>query len=543
MKTHFYILTALLLVTIVKSQGQSPVLLKDINPTSSSTPLYCTELNGKVYFTADDGVHGRELWITDGTSSGTAMFMDINPTGDGIDYNSIYKFNNQLFFWANDGVHGYELWVSDGSVSGTQMILDVNPGIVTQDISNEICYANNKIYFVADNGITGEELWVTDGLASHTSLVKDIEPNGSGIFEPYFNGVEYNGYFYFGATTVADGPAVWRTDGTIGNTTMFHDIPGTDAEDITEFIVSNNYLFYTRENSSHLWRTDGTVNGTIDITPIDPFFYTQHVTPFISYNNEMYFGFTNYDYGMELWKSDGSIAGTEILKDITPGRIGGGSGMWFFRFIEYHGKLYFVGDDGITGIEIWSTDGTESGTALFKDCNPTGDGEFFNPYIFQDKIYFISTDGVTGYELWSSDGTEANTQLYADLNPSNTDDESPSVIFGYNNDLYFSANDGESGYELWTIAGTTTGTHNATEVNQVALYPNPTEDIVNVAFENGNAIEHGELINSKGVIVDSWNFNGEQKALLNLNDKTPGLYFIVLYDKNGNRYSERISKR
>src|SRR6478735_9572324 len=206
------------------------------------------------------------------------MFMDINPTGDGIDYNSIYKFNNQLFFWANDGVHGYELWVSDGSVSGTQMILDVNPGIVTQDISNEICYANNKIYFVADNGITGEELWVTDGLASHTSLVKDIEPNGSGIFEPYFNGVEYNGYFYFGATTVADGPAVWRTDGTIGNTTMFHDIPGTDAEDITEFIVSNNYLFYTRENSSHLWRTDGTVNGTIDITPIDPFFYTQHVT-------------------------------------------------------------------------------------------------------------------------------------------------------------------------------------------------------------------------------------------------------------------------
>ena len=85
--------------------------------------------NGSLYFAANDGTHGTELWKTDGTSSGTALVSDIWPGSSGSGVGLLTNVNNNvLYFQANDGTHGTELWKTDGTSSGTVMVKDINPG-------------------------------------------------------------------------------------------------------------------------------------------------------------------------------------------------------------------------------------------------------------------------------------------------------------------------------------------------------------------------------------------------------------------------------
>ena len=104
--------SGLLLATTIGlawANGPTPVMVKDINPAGSSGPYYLTVVNGTLFFFANDGPHGNELWKSDGTLTGTVMISDINPAGNS-DPGWIADVNGTLFFGADDGTHGYELW-------------------------------------------------------------------------------------------------------------------------------------------------------------------------------------------------------------------------------------------------------------------------------------------------------------------------------------------------------------------------------------------------------------------------------------------------
>ena len=116
-----------------KSDGTSSgtVLVKDIYSGSMSpSPQALANVNGTLYFNANDGVTGRELWKSDGTSSGTSLVADVRPTTADLSINtSAYTvMNGVAYFQANDNVHGAELWRTDGTPAGTFMLLDLYSG-------------------------------------------------------------------------------------------------------------------------------------------------------------------------------------------------------------------------------------------------------------------------------------------------------------------------------------------------------------------------------------------------------------------------------
>ena len=166
-----------------------------------------TPMNGKVYFSADDATCGRELFETDGTMAGTTLVKDINP-GGGSSYPSIgYSpglgqfavLGGKLYFGANDGTNGNQLWSTDGTPAGTAIVDNINPGSIATNgqgaAVTAVAAVNGRIFFQANDGTHGAELWTSLGKASATSLVKDINLTDAGSFPTQFFGLGGATYF------------------------------------------------------------------------------------------------------------------------------------------------------------------------------------------------------------------------------------------------------------------------------------------------------------------------------------------------------------
>ena len=119
----------------------------------SSIPLDLTNVNGTLFFAANDGVHGTELWKSDGTAAGTVLVKDIDPAGEARTsaVGNSTNVNGTLFFTANDGTHGVELWKSDGTAAGTVMVKDIIPGSRLAQLCR-LTDVNGVLEFYASDG-------------------------------------------------------------------------------------------------------------------------------------------------------------------------------------------------------------------------------------------------------------------------------------------------------------------------------------------------------------------------------------------------------
>lgn len=285
-------------------------LIKDIQSGAGSNPRGFTELNGNIYFSADDGSTGRELWVTDGTETGTLLLKSINAGSAGSNPYRFFEYDEKLLFVADDGTHGQELWVTDGTSNGTELVKDIRPGSTNSSILGFTSF-DNKVYFRASNGsnVNGVELWVTDGTESGTYMLKDIN-SGSGNSLPR-DFTEYQGKLYFYADDGTNGMEVWVTDGTESGTELFKNInPGSDSSNPVSFLEYNGNLYFgasARSNEAGLWMTDGTSAGTVMVKQT-----SSRAQSLLTYDNRLYFE-ADDENGGQLWVSDGTTAGTEVI--------------------------------------------------------------------------------------------------------------------------------------------------------------------------------------------------------------------------------------
>jgi ELWxxDGT repeat protein/VCBS repeat-containing protein len=432
----------------------SPNLI-DLNPYGASSPEEFVQVGDVAYFTADDGDHGRELWVTDGTSDGTLMVKDIRAGVDSSEPTELTEFNGELFFIADDGVNGQELWKTDGTTTGTVMVHDIHSGEgyqypygdgPLQSFPRDLTVSNGKLFFGAEDSANGSELWMTDGTSSGTVLVKDIHegsftddygtyPNSSNPLEL----VDVNGTLFFTADDGVNGRELWKSDGTSAGTLLVKDVySGTypyyynnyyygqypNASYPEKLTAVDGQLFFLAEDDTHgleLWKSDGTSSGTElveDIAAGTASAFTED-SLLLAIGNELFLTANDGFYGDEIWISDGTANGTELLKDINPGSAGNVS--YYGGFTAVGETLFFSADDGYNGKELWKSDGTESGTVLVADINPGTDSYGYPSASFpfymaevDGTLYFSASDGVAGRELWMSDGTEEGTVLVHD---------------------------------------------------------------------------------------------------------------------------------
>jgi ELWxxDGT repeat protein len=232
----------------------------------------------------------------------------------------------------------------------------------------------------------------------------------------------------------AAGPAVLIKDIAPGEEPWTPGFPG-------DFITVGGVTYFNAQNhlGSELWRTDGTTAGTWMVKDIWPGKESSYPMSFHELNGWLLFWANDGTHGAELWRSDGTPEGTTLVKDMDPGAdsIDEASGVIF------NGALYFRGYDSLTGIELWRTDGTAEGTILVKDIWPGG-GNFYNANflaVANGKLFIFADDGVNGYELWVSDGTTAGTTLLKDIYPG-PNGSWPSDLMAVGNLLLFVAEDG-----------------------------------------------------------------------------------------------------
>ncbi|MBN1446922.1 MAG: PKD domain-containing protein, partial [Bacteroidetes bacterium] len=253
--TQLFIKNADLWISDGSSSGTS--LLKDICPgtgscvtsTNQAIPAYWDAftyrpfiMNGKYFARFGDGSNGDELWMSDGTVAGTFMVADINP-GAGSSWPCMFaEMDGVLYFSAYDELHGFELWRSDGTSSGTVRVKDINPtgNSAPRWITTVNTAAGERLFFSADDGVHGHELWISDGTEAGTTMVTDI--NTSGSSNPRFT--RFTPYEY----------------------------RCSDEEYMLVMTSYNGIVYFGADdgNGYELFRSDGTVSGTYKLVDINP---------------------------------------------------------------------------------------------------------------------------------------------------------------------------------------------------------------------------------------------------------------------------------
>jgi ELWxxDGT repeat protein len=523
------IATFSLLLCLVFQSAAQVNLVKDINPGLSIGYVNQAMVPGGnlLFFNANAAPNGIQPWRSDGTETGTFLLKDVFPSPSSSIIGAAEYLDGNFYFFTNN-----TLWKSNGTTAGTTPVRNFLDASFFGPI--RMFRFGNRV--MMNWGVTGsgDELWRTDGTSAGTVLVKDIN-TGAGHSIPR-NFTIHNGKLYFTAFTPAIGRELYVTDGTEAGTQLVKDIrPGAPNAEVTGLVSTPLGLFFSANDGVsgfELWRTDGTANGTYmvsDLNPAGDGFKNTNDNPAIGYaNGKVFFRGNNGASGDELFASNGNTGNATLVKELGPGSQHG-----IFNSpvatIPFANKVLVVA----TGGEPWVSDGADATTVQLKDINPGGNGSLARDFFpHQGRLYFLATTATAGEELWVTNGTEAGTQLVADIRPgpigSNIDH-----LTSTDNRLFFWADNGVNGSELFAFGPTVSAPVPVARQIDVRVYPNPAAEFLVLETDEG-APGYLQLFNAAGALVRQMELEKAWKQQpVRVGDLPAGVYTLYVRTSEG----------
>lgn len=352
-----------------------------------------TTTEGRLFFTSSDS-----LWTSNGTAASTYF---IKKTGEPFLNVTNLRLGTFIYFTTLQADGNTALWRTNGTGVNTTKIASY------PTIKPLIVY-NGALYLGIDDGVSGYELWRLN-LSNVLNIVKDINPGpGDGLAN---NIIISSGTLYFPAFAGPGGFNIWKSTGSTASTVMAVDLPftafGLDLTDV------NGTIFFSREytsgfiNYGELWKSNGTTAGTSIIKSLSDDFVTFSFTQLLKYKDKLFFYLienTGVDF-VSLWSSDGSVAGTvEIKHNI---------------FIDIALSPLFITNNTLVmtasslfQLPLKKSDGTTPGTVDFYTFSSFFSGSVLEP---TEKLFFFTDNATIGGvetfdEIWQSDLTTENSK-------------------------------------------------------------------------------------------------------------------------------------
>jgi ELWxxDGT repeat protein len=355
-------------------------------------------------FTLDDGYGLRQVWFTDGTTPGTRLLDTHTRDADNAELNDfvkvgerwIYSVANRLWPPATPA-----LWITDGSPDGTSQVVAADGSAPRPDFASMVAYENG-VAFIA-TGIDGKsELWRSDGTPAGTVRLKNEwqgQPGGRPV-----NLSVVGGKLHFSIHQSSNW-VLWQSDGTAAGTlpsatlANYHYV--NKALDLGGAAIFPGCQTWPWR---HWWRHDAT--GVHDLQDA---FIVDHIDDPYTYSREQvvagsllfYCGKVNSEE--ELWVTDGTAAGTRQVADLNPGPWPDNSSSPL-EMLAVGNRIYFTANDGEHGFELWRSDGTPAGTVLVADIEPGPvDSRPLGLKVMDGKLYFTAYRHDVGRELFVVD--------------------------------------------------------------------------------------------------------------------------------------------
>lgn len=413
------------LVCATTAIAQSPQLLRDVNVTpgvgANPTIHGPSPRTGELFFVADDGVHGRELWSTDGTAAGTAMVLDMSPGAAGTTHwDTAVAGSRGVLMVERSSV--WELWSTDGTAAGTTMLLSASAlgAGVFQRPFEELAQG---VWAFGVDGV----MWRTDGTAAGTFSLGVVFTFGSVVGELAGQKVLQ---LSTGDVVLTDGTNLvpianvpgrvhqgpdgrWYSYQNTGSgqsprtLVTWLDGPGSPGFTVLGYLpviqlIDGGALIIENQDELKLWSGAGWPSTVVGL---------QAISGFLAVGDEWAFVATDQAHGRELWLTDGSLAGTRVA-DLEPGP--GSSDPDVFTVLPT-GMLMWA-DIGAIGREPWSVDPATLVATSLGDLEPGagGSGAFeLTPLAGGQRRLLLSYYAPsTGAELAISDGTAVGTQVF-----------------------------------------------------------------------------------------------------------------------------------
>lgn len=511
-------------------------LVKNHDGNNSSGALPRLVINNKLVYTATEGVINYPFY-TDGTTDNSSNIIDV--ASGLVAMTTVTAFSNVVM---NGEAHFLAKYNSVGtgafsritkagfnsSVCNAYGNLSTFTGLDTSQLSKQVVL-NNQILFtpnvVSASNAVGKELYKCDGTT--ISLVKNINSLSAESSLPSELTV-LNSLCFFAAND-GSGSKLWKTDGTTAGTLPYVDLNTNNsiANPSGLELFGNELVYAAAPNNisgNELYKTDGLGNVVLikDMTPTA--LSSSNPREMTALGNWIYFSADNGSTDRELWRSNGTFAGTELIKDING--VGGGGGMPTLSsnpsdFFQVGSNIYFTANNGINGEELWKTTGSAFGTVMVKDITPGLDSTIISDMTeYNGKLYFIASNVIDfDSNLWVTDGTTAGT-VKIPINPTGDSDVSNLIVFNY--DLYFGANDGSGiGTELYAYHDPTLGAEMLTTTEQkLVLFPNPSKD--SFELQSDTNTQKVLMFSLQGQLVKSF----EKQQHYDVSDLTSGVYIV-----------------